>query len=73
MPMRGEKITVQLRQGDVRSGIVRRGGSRITWTAKGDERQRAYWGQLRRRDEGELWVRGWDTPEALAFRAGAAL
>ncbi len=69
----GEKITVQIGD-EVFAGRVQRGrGARITWTAGANGKQRSYWGQIARGAYGKTWVRGWDTPEALAMRAAAAL
>lgn len=71
IPERGSPITVVVHE-DVVQARVRNapGGRRIRWRAV--DRRRGG-GDVRRRDEGTTWVRGWDTSAARALAVAVAL
>ena len=75
---RGAKVTMLAVDFD--GEIVAAAHGRITYAHRGRLCVRSVgmpvWqdrGRLPREDEGRTWVRGWDTVEALAFKAQVAL
>jgi hypothetical protein len=82
MLQKGQRITVlcpfvgalSARVASHGSNSHRRG--RVRWTARGGGgfgKPGQHGGEVRRRDEGATWARGWDTPEAQSLRVAAAL
>ncbi len=75
MVSRGDQITVLYADHVYRAKAKSGGGRQIRWQADKQPRQQQdrFAGNVRRRDEGRTWARGWDTDAALALRVAAML
>lgn len=74
-PQNGERITVWYFAALVTARVVSAsGGRRIKWRGmKHGRTPMRVSGDVRRRDEGVTWARGWDTPAVNAFVVEKAL